>query len=957
MDAPKISLKNLFSFFMIRWKMSEERKKFYTSHEFYTVIAENNVQFGLVIAGIVLFIGVVGFWGASYELGEPSIIQSISSTFVYTLMIVVSIPQILFTLISLRNIRVYDPEVVLNINFLNQLINALMAGFSIFSTQVGSGLFFETVLIMLSLSSLPYWRKMRSVMVLLASIVPLLVAVVGNSIMVPWQDKYDLIIFYALCFLIMTLRRHWLQENFWLMHRAELENRSLEKESRTDELTQLGNRTGLREDFPSFANNQVVMIMMDLDNFKKYNDQYGHNFGDEVLRKTGQYIAAVFGPLGGWSYRYGGDEFLVVMQDTAIDTLEKQLELFSQNYMSLFHDGEMHTLSIGYSYGIAANESALRACLAAADESLYESKARGKNQISCRAVNVYSQGSHDNILMEEASVNYMDKLTGLLNRDGFRRKLETMQMDREWVVICFDIDRFQEINRSIGYPGGNKILMQIARLLNQYFPQSIISRYESDHFFVATRCANIERRIRRVQSEIAIVREHCYIFLRAGICSLADTLGKEDIHIIIDNAKYACDSLRNQSAHAYCFYTHMLEDRRQKSAYVLNYFSEAIDKEQIEVYLQPIIGAMSRKCCGFEALSRWYTPEGKQLAPGEYIPVLEKSYDVYKLDLYVLRRVCQYIQKMDEKRKKNLFVSFNLSRHDFQVIDIPEAVDRIVTCYQVPRHMLRVEVTESALADDENIRKDVSRLRQLGYQVWVDDFGSGISSLNVLREYDVDGAKLDMKFLKDFETSRKSPVVIQSIIQLCHVLGLEIVVEGVETQKQLDFIQKSGGHYIQGFIFSKPKPMAQIEKEWFWDNYLDQRERPLYRRAGNMDLDRLFTDHKEIQGSIPGQVGTLIFEEEGNQIHLLRHNDEMERVFHHIGEKGADMQTLLKNFTETPCMDIVNKSQATGNLEKEIIDIKQTKYFVQACVLSVFPKADKRIILVQMFSFDPCILP
>lgn len=959
MNGPKLSFKTFISFLFLRWKFSEERKSFLHSREFFQAIADNNMQFGLAVSLVVFSVGLAGLMGCSYNPGIPELIPEIPSRLVYTLMILVNIPQILFAVVEMAQSRESDSEKVLNINYLNQLTNAFMAGFAVFSTQKGSSFFFETVLIMLTLSSLPYWRRIRGYVVALTSMLPIGVAIVRYHILVPWQDRYDIVIFYVLCLFIMTLRRHWLEQNFWLMHRTELENRALEKESRTDELTGLENRTGLREDFPSFAGEQVIMIMVDLDNFKLYNDRYGHRFGDQVQHKTGQYIRKVFQPLGGKCYRYGGDEFLIVLQDVSIPLLDKELELLRTGYMSLFSDGQPHTLNIGYSYGRAENESMLRAALSLADENLYVSKAAGKNQISGKKVEASMQNQKNNqILSNLASVNYMDKLTGLLNREGFHKRLERENLNEgNWAVICFNIDRFQEINRAIGYPGGNEILMQIARLLNQYFPQSIISRYESDHFFVATRCANIERRIRRVQSEIAIVCEHCYIFLRAGICSLADTLEKEDIHIIIDNAKYACDSLRNQPAHAYCFYTRTLEDRRQKSAYVLNYFSEAIDKEQIEIYLQPIIGAMSRKCCGFEALSRWYTPEGKLLAPGEYIPVLEKSYDIYKLDLYVLRRVCQYIQKMDEKRKKNLFISFNLSRHDFQVIDIPEAVDRIVTCYQVPRHMLRVEVTESALADDENIRKDVSRLRQLGYQVWVDDFGSGISSLNVIREYDVGGAKLDMKFLEDFETSRKSPVVIQGIIHLCHVLGLEIVVEGVETQKQLEFIQRSGGHYIQGFIFSKPKPMAQIEKEWFWDNYLDQRERPLYRRAGNMDLDRLFTDYQEIQGSRPGQVGTLLFEEEGNQMHLLRHNDEMERIFHHIGDKGASMQTLLQNFRETPCMDIVNKSQTTGNLEKEIIAIKQTKYFVQACVLSVFPETDKRIILVQMFSFDPWILP
>lgn len=299
MNGPKISLKTFISFLFLRWKFSEERKNFLQSHEFFQVISDNNVQFGLAVSVIVFGIGLAGLIGISYNPGLPQQISDIPARLVYTLMILLNIPQILFAVVEIAQQGESNPEKVLNVNYLNQLTNAFMAGFAIFSTKTGSSLFFETVLIMLALSSLPYWRRIRGYVVILTSIIPLWVAIVRYQIHVPWQDKYDIVIFYILCLFIMTLRRHWLEQNFWLMHRTELENKTLEKESRTDELTGLGNRTGLREDFPSFAGKQVIMIMMDLDNFKLYNDRYGHRFGDQVLHKTGQYIRKVFQPLGG----------------------------------------------------------------------------------------------------------------------------------------------------------------------------------------------------------------------------------------------------------------------------------------------------------------------------------------------------------------------------------------------------------------------------------------------------------------------------------------------------------------------------------------------------------------------------------------------------------------------------------------------------------------------------------
>lgn len=402
-----------------------------------------------------------------------------------------------------------------------------------------------------------------------------------------------------------------------------------------------------------------------------------------------------------------------------------------------------------------------------------------------------------------------------------------------------------------------------------------------------------------------------------------------------------------------CLYSPQVEEERKKSAFVLNYFREALDTEQIEVYFQPIIGTMSKKCWGYEVLSRWVVPGKGILSPGEYIPVLEKSYDIYKLDLCVLRKACGFIRKLDEEQKKNLFVSFNLSRHDFQAIDIPEEVDRIVSSNQIPKSILRVEVTESALADDDNIRRDVSRLHKMGYKVWVDDFGSGVSSLNVLRKYDVDGVKLDMKFLEDFESSKKSPLIIQNIIHLCHVLNLEVVVEGVENQKQLDFVQKCGGDFIQGFIYSRPQSLDVIRHQWFWDSYTPKEEGKIYHQAGSIDLDRLFSQGENIQGCNPGQICSILFERAGDNLRLLRFNDELEKSLRSMQQdQEGDMQTLLSRIKDTPIMDVSRKARKKGSLVRGIVSYDQSLCFVQTCVVDYLEYKHREIVLLQFAFLD-----
>ena len=460
-----------------------------------------------------------------------------------------------------------------------------------------------------------------------------------------------------------------------------------------------------------------------------------------------------------------------------------------------------------------------------------------------------------------------------------------------------------------------------------------------------------------MQSEVAICREHCYIFFRAGIWSHDVMKTVPDLDAILDNAKYACDTLRNQSVHSMCFYSPQVEEERKKSAFVLNYFREALDKEQIEVYFQPIIGTMSKKCRGYEVLSRWVVPGKGVLSPGEYIPVLEKSYDIYKLDLYVLRKACEFVQKLDEEQKKNLFVSFNLSRHDFQAIDIPEEVDSIVSSYPISRSILRVEVTESTLADDDNIRRDVSRLRKKGYKVWVDDFGSGVSSLNVLRQYDVDGAKLDMKFLEDFESSKKSPLIIQNIIHLCHVLDLEVVVEGVENQKQLDFVQKCGGDFIQGLIYSRPQALDVIRHQWFWDAYAPKEDGKIYHRIVTIDMERFFQQGEGSQGCSSGQICSLLFERDGDKLRLLRFNDEMEKTLRCMQQdQEGDMQTLLSRFKDTPIMEVSRKARKKGSLVRSMVPYNHSFCFVQTCVVDYLEHKHRDIVLLQFTFMDKSLM-
>ncbi|WP_303105210.1 EAL domain-containing protein [uncultured Mitsuokella sp.] len=240
--------------------------------------------------------------------------------------------------------------------------------------------------------------------------------------------------------------------------------------------------------------------------------------------------------------------------------------------------------------------------------------------------------------------------------------------------------------------------------------------------------------------------------------------------------------------------------------YVVNHIDEAIEKHWIQIYYQPVIRTLTGNLCGFEALARWIDQHIGFLAPISFIPALEQTRQIYKLDHFILQEICRTAHQRLEKDEPVLPVSFNLSRLDFTLMDVFQAIEDTVAAYDLPRDLIHIEVTESAIARDPGpIRQTMDRLRAAGYEVWLDDFGSGYSSLNILKDCTVDLIKLDMGFLRNF--TDKSRQIITSTIDMAKRLGIKTLTEGVETQEQADFLASIGCGRLQGYFFGKPQPL------------------------------------------------------------------------------------------------------------------------------------------------------
>ena len=252
----------------------------------------------------------------------------------------------------------------------------------------------------------------------------------------------------------------------------------------------------------------------------------------------------------------------------------------------------------------------------------------------------------------------------------------------------------------------------------------------------------------------------------------------------------------------------ILEDT---ASYVLSHFERALSEGWITVYYQPVVRSMTGMLCGVEALCRWMDPQYGMLSPVQFIPVLENSGKIFALDLYVLECVCGHFHSRIEGRQPIVPVSVNLSRKDFLHPDLVERIEHIASLYQVPRELLNIEITESAFIQQQDlISSIVAQFHSLGYQVWMDDFGTAYSSLGALKDLSFDELKIDMSFLSN--SSEKARIIIADVVRMAKRIGIQTLAEGVETKDQYDFLRGIGCEKIQGYYFGRPMKDDALEK-------------------------------------------------------------------------------------------------------------------------------------------------
>ncbi|MCR4796133.1 MAG: EAL domain-containing protein [Ruminococcus sp.] len=415
-----------------------------------------------------------------------------------------------------------------------------------------------------------------------------------------------------------------------------------------------------------------------------------------------------------------------------------------------------------------------------------------------------------------SKISVEDELTGIHNMVYFRSEAEKLlnyvTTDRESIIfLFFDIENFKSYNEKYGFHAGNDLLKRIAHMIDAAFNGSLVSRFSDDHFVVLTRLDGVQNVIGELSGEVKRLQKEVHLELK---CGAYKPVGDEaDVSLACDRARFACNSIKKHYDRTLRLYDKSLEDKFHLKQYIVNNIDTAIQNGYIKVYYQPIVSTKTGCICGLEALARWQDPKYGLLSPGAFIEILEEYRQIYKLDKYIIEAVCRDYRDSVDNKKPFAPVSLNFSRLDFELCDIVGYLCEMVEKYDVPKEFMDVEITESALTVQQDFLPDaIKKLREFGYKVWLDDFGSGYSSLNVLKDYHFDVLKIDMKFLSGFKNNEKTRPILENIVDLTKQLKMVSLTEGVETKEQFDFLGNIGCERAQGYLFSKPVPLKELRE-------------------------------------------------------------------------------------------------------------------------------------------------
>ena len=438
---------------------------------------------------------------------------------------------------------------------------------------------------------------------------------------------------------------------------------------------------------------------------------------------------------------------------------------------------------------------------------------------------------------------YIDALTNLpninyVNKNGDSKIQEIIGRGKLPIAIYLDIDSMQSYNRKYGLKRGDELLILVANILTAEFPHGIVARIFSDHFTVIDEYLSDEETVKKIESVNSKVKSRAF-GITTGL-NVGIYVGKKNDSLkeCIDHSVRANKLVGEDLNKYYRFYTEEDDSLYNHQRYIIENFYTAMDNNWIKVFYQCFLRIETGNGMGFEALARWIDPERGMINPDDFIPALEKYHLMHEMDLYMFEAVCKEIKIRYDEGLPLLPVSINFSRQDFDYIDVIEEINKIydkydISQYGIDKSYFIIEITEQGLSKaTDKFHEQLKKIRENGYKLWVDDFGSGYSSLNVFSSFDIDLIKFDMSLLINLDAHNGvNRVILKGMIDVAHELGVHTLCEGMETEEQKDFLLNAGCELGQGFFYHRPESLDAILERFHKDIPIPKWESEKERQA------------------------------------------------------------------------------------------------------------------------------
>lgn len=488
----------------------------------------------------------------------------------------------------------------------------------------------------------------------------------------------------------------------------------------------------------------------------------------------------------------------------------------------------------------------------------------------------------------------MDSLTGLLRYGPFleeAKQLLEREPDKRYYMAALDIEHFKLFNEWYGEEEGNRFLIKIGEYLKEAEREckTAAGYMGGDDFAIILPEDSyvLEKLEEEINADVRRYGRSAGFFPVFGIYPIEDR--EISVGMMYDRALIALNTVKGNYACRMGWYDAGMKRKMESDQVLLSEIQRALENREFVFYAQPQCNMLSGKIIGLESLVRWKHPQKGLIPPGEFIPLLEKSGFITCLDRYIWDMVCSYLHSWIAEGKRLVPVSVNVSRMDIYALDVAAEFKGLVKRYGIPPRLLEIEITESAYAEDyQRIRRVVEELREAGFPVFMDDFGSGYSSLNMLKDVNVDVIKIDTKFLDMDERSRSRGMgILETVVRMAKIMQMKVIAEGVEEISQVEFLRNIGCIYGQGYYYYRPMPPEEFERLLTNGSNMDYRGIQA-RQMTQLKLEDLFNEDFTSKTMLNNMLGGVaLYDVFEDRCEILKVNEEYYRI---TGDNPVDME-------------------------------------------------------------------